>query len=294
AGRRSGSGSPRRSPGTRCCCCSTSRPRRWMSRRAGTSGPRFTATPPAGRTVLFATHYLQEADDAADRVVVVAGGRKVADGTPGAIKARFGDRQVRFTFRAGEPALLRALAGVHAVDRDGPRVTLHSSDTDATRGLAGPQRAGMVGPGRRRRRPGDLLPAPARRDVMTGFMTLEMRRSLRDVRYLVVAVALPTGLSLLFTGLFGSHGQRALGLPQPVELMVAMIAYGAMWAVFSTTGPRIAHERAIGWTRQLRVTPLSPAAALSGKLVTALTAALLAMALVALTAVLSHHVHLSA
>jgi ABC-2 type transport system permease protein len=128
---------------------------------------------------------------------------------------------------------------------------------------------------------------------MTGFLTLELRRSLRDVRYLIIALAMPIGLYLLFTGLFGAHGQRAQGLPQPVELMVAMIAYGAMWAVFSATGPRIAHERAIGWTRQLRVTPLSPAAALSGKLVTALAAALPAMALVALTAVLSHHVQLS-
>ena len=129
---------------------------------------------------------------------------------------------------------------------------------------------------------------------MTGFVTLELRRSLRDVRYLVIAVALPIGLYLLFTGLFGAHGQRALGLPQPTELMVAMVAYGAMWAVFSATGPRIAHERAIGWTRQLRVTPLSPASALSGKLVTALAAALPAMLLVAVTAAASHHVALSA
>jgi ABC-2 type transport system permease protein len=129
---------------------------------------------------------------------------------------------------------------------------------------------------------------------MTGFVALEMRRSLRDARYLLIAVAMPIGLYLLFTGLFGAHGQRAQGLPQPVELMIAMIAYGAMWAVFSTTGPRIAHERAIGWDRQLRVTPLSAASALSGKLVTALTAALPAMVLVAVTAVLSHHVQLSA
>ena len=105
---------------------------------------------------------------------------------------------------------------------------------------------------------------------------------------------MPIGLYLLFTGLFGTHGQRAQGLPQPVELMVAMIAYGAMWAVFAATGPRIAHERAIGWDRQLRVTPLNPAAAVSGKLLTALAAALPAMALVAVTAVVSHHVQLSA
>jgi len=129
---------------------------------------------------------------------------------------------------------------------------------------------------------------------MTGFLGLELRRSLRDVRYLVIAVAMPVGLYLLFAGLFGAHGQRAQGMPQPTELMVAMIAYGAIWAVFSATGPRIAHERAIGWTRQLRVTPLRPASALSGKLVTALAAALPAMMLVAVTAVASHHVQLSA
>ena len=129
---------------------------------------------------------------------------------------------------------------------------------------------------------------------MTGFLALELRRSLRDVRYLIIAVAMPIGLYLLFTGLYGARGQRAQGLPQPAELMIAMIAYGAMWAVFSATGPRIAHERAIGWTRHLRVTPLTPAAALSGKLLTALAAALPAMALVALTAVASHHVQLSA
>jgi len=85
-----------------------------------------------GRTVLFATHYLHEADDAADRVVVIAGGRKVADGPPAAIKADFGDRQVRFTLLRGSPALLAALDGVRTVERDHSRVTLHASDPDAT------------------------------------------------------------------------------------------------------------------------------------------------------------------
>jgi ABC-2 type transport system ATP-binding protein len=85
-----------------------------------------------GRTVLFATHYLHEADDAADRVVVLAGGRKVADGPPAAIKAAFGDQQVRFTLVQGSPARLAALDGVRAVERGHARVTLHTSDTDAT------------------------------------------------------------------------------------------------------------------------------------------------------------------
>jgi ABC-2 type transport system ATP-binding protein len=85
-----------------------------------------------GRTVLFATHYLHEADDAADRIVVIAGGRKIADGSPAAIKADFGDQQVRFTLAQGSPARLAALDGVRAVEHDHARVTLHSSDPDAT------------------------------------------------------------------------------------------------------------------------------------------------------------------
>jgi ABC-2 type transport system ATP-binding protein len=85
-----------------------------------------------GRTVLFATHYLHEADDAADRVVVIAAGRKIADGPPAEIKADFGDQQVRFTLIQGSPELLDALDGVRAVEQDHSRVTLHSGDTDAT------------------------------------------------------------------------------------------------------------------------------------------------------------------
>ena len=85
-----------------------------------------------GRTVLFATHYLHEADAAADRVVVIAAGRKIADGPPAAIKANFGDRQVRFTLGRDSSVPIVALDGVRAVEHDGARVTLHSSDTDVT------------------------------------------------------------------------------------------------------------------------------------------------------------------
>jgi ABC-2 type transport system ATP-binding protein len=65
-------------------------------------------------------------------VVVIAGGRKIADGPPASIKANFGDQQVRFTLLQGSPTLLAALDGVRTVEKDHSRVTLHSSDTDAT------------------------------------------------------------------------------------------------------------------------------------------------------------------
>ena len=59
-------------------------------------------------------------------------GRKIADGPPAAIKANFGDQQVRFTLVQGSSAPIAAIDGVRAVENDGDRVTVHSSDTDAT------------------------------------------------------------------------------------------------------------------------------------------------------------------
>src|ERR671928_74852 len=50
-----------------------------------------------GHTVVFATHHLAEADAVADRVVVMAGGRLVADGPAAALKATAADRTITFT-----------------------------------------------------------------------------------------------------------------------------------------------------------------------------------------------------
>jgi ABC-2 type transport system ATP-binding protein len=97
---------------------------------------RMRALAEAGKTILFATHYLEEADMAADRIVVIARGRRVADGTAAAIKATLGERRVRFTLLAGEEDRLRAIDGVGRVERHRQRATLYTTDADATvRGL---------------------------------------------------------------------------------------------------------------------------------------------------------------
>ncbi len=88
-----------------------------------------------GRTVLFATHYLDEADQVADRIVVLDHGRVVAEGSPSALKAGVSERSVRFTLPAGDAttaAALLALDGVAAADRRGETVALTSRDADAT------------------------------------------------------------------------------------------------------------------------------------------------------------------
>lgn len=89
-----------------------------------------------GRTVLFATHYLEEADAYADRVVLMRSGRIVADGTAAQIKNRVSGRTVSADLRdhAGpdlEAALAR-LPGAGAVEERGVRHFVRSSDSDAT------------------------------------------------------------------------------------------------------------------------------------------------------------------
>jgi ABC-2 type transport system ATP-binding protein len=84
----------------------------------------------AGRTVLFATHYLDEADEYADRIVLMAEGRVVADGPATAIKAVVGGRTIRATLPGVPDGVLAALPGVGAVERHGDAVRLTCTDSD--------------------------------------------------------------------------------------------------------------------------------------------------------------------
>ncbi|MEU8485084.1 MULTISPECIES: ABC transporter ATP-binding protein [unclassified Streptomyces] len=86
-----------------------------------------------GRTVLFATHYLEEADAIADRVLVLHRGRLLADGTAAEIKARAGARKVAFDLEGDiDEHALRALPFLTTLDVSGRTVRLQSSDADAT------------------------------------------------------------------------------------------------------------------------------------------------------------------
>src|SRR4051795_8539153 len=84
-----------------------------------------------GRTVLFATHYLEEADQYADRVVLISHGRIVADGTGSQVKALAAGRTVRATLTDAERYGLADLPGVESLDIRGEAVYVHATDTDA-------------------------------------------------------------------------------------------------------------------------------------------------------------------
>jgi ABC-2 type transport system ATP-binding protein len=83
-----------------------------------------------GKTILFATHYLEEADAYADRAVLMARGRVVADGPTNEIKAMVGSRTIRATLPGVELEALARLPGVTAADRRGEAIVLTCADSD--------------------------------------------------------------------------------------------------------------------------------------------------------------------
>ena len=83
-----------------------------------------------GVCIVFATHYLEEADRMADRVLVIDRGRLVREGTPAAVRASQATRTVRCTLPAPDRARLAALPGVREVTIHGHDVTLTTTDAD--------------------------------------------------------------------------------------------------------------------------------------------------------------------
>jgi ABC-2 type transport system permease protein len=111
------------------------------------------------------------------------------------------------------------------------------------------------------------------------YTRFELVRTLRNVRLLVFSLGFP--LILYFAIAAPGRDVRDIGssgISLPLYYMVGLVGFGTMMALIST-GARIASERTDGWTRQLRVTPLTPRAYLRAKVLTGYAVALLAMAL---------------
>jgi ABC-2 type transport system permease protein len=109
------------------------------------------------------------------------------------------------------------------------------------------------------------------------FLAIEIRRLLRNRRTVAVTVIVPVVLFLLL------KSRRALAVGG-VELaaastMIGIAVYGAMLAATSG-GAMVSIERALGWSRQLRVTPLRPAAYIAIKILVAMLLGLTSVAVV--------------
>jgi ABC-2 type transport system permease protein len=104
----------------------------------------------------------------------------------------------------------------------------------------------------------------------TTFLRLEIRRLLRNRRTMVFTLVMPPAFFLLFGGLSEAYRTEAAGRGNvSAYLMISFAVYGAMIANTST-GASVAVERAQGWSRQLRLTPLDPTAYIATKVLTAM------------------------
>ncbi|MFB8174569.1 ATP-binding cassette domain-containing protein [Streptomyces sp. NPDC055966] len=85
-----------------------------------------------GHTVLFSTHYLEEADAHADRILIIDRGRIVADGTGEELRRAAGGNLVSLDLAGRDPEGLALLPGVRSVEVRGERARLRTDDSDAT------------------------------------------------------------------------------------------------------------------------------------------------------------------
>src|SRR5262249_37532 len=107
------------------------------------------------------------------------------------------------------------------------------------------------------------------------YVRYELMRNFRNRRFFVFTVGFPLVLYLLIAAPNRhEHNPSGTGVSAPLYFMVGLAALGTMNAVVGT-GARIAIERLIGWTRQLRLTPLSPRAYFGTKVAAAYLSALL-------------------
>ncbi len=98
---------------------------------------------------------------------------------------------------------------------------------------------------------------------------LEVRRLLRNRRTMLFTLIFPVFFFLVF-GLNAAYANQRVGHGNvSAFIMISMALYGAVLATTSG-GAMVSVERALGWSRQLRITPLSPAAYIAIKMLTAL------------------------
>src|SRR3954447_26518270 len=111
------------------------------------------------------------------------------------------------------------------------------------------------------------------------YTRFELLRTFRSRRFFVFSLGFPLILYFVIAGP-NRHDANfgGSGIPAPLYLMVGLAAFGTMSAMLST-GARIANERALGWNRQLRITPLTPRAYFRGKVLTGYAMAFASLAL---------------
>lgn len=112
------------------------------------------------------------------------------------------------------------------------------------------------------------------------FLRLEILRLLRNRRTMIFTLVMPPAFFLLFGGLSSAYHSESSGRGNvSAYLMISFAVYGSMIAN-TGAGASVAVERALGWSRQLRLTPLRPVAYITTKLLTAMVVGAASVAIV--------------
>jgi len=110
------------------------------------------------------------------------------------------------------------------------------------------------------------------------YTRYELRRAFRNRRFFVFSLGFPVVLYFVIAGSQHGNDFAGLGISADLYYMASLASFGTMMSMISS-GARIAGEREVGWTRQLRITPLSARAYLRAKVLTAYLLAFTAMML---------------
>ena len=90
------------------------------------------------------------------------------------------------------------------------------------------------------------------------YLRYELLRTFRNRRFFIFSLGFPLVLYFVIAGAEPARARTSpsTGLSAPLYFMVGLAAFGTMNAMLSA-GARISGERAVGWNRQLRITPLT-------------------------------------
>ncbi|CAM5375695.1 ABC transporter [Streptomyces spiroverticillatus] len=99
--------------------------------------------------------------------------------------------------------------------------------------------------------------------LVLDYVALETRRTLRDTGFVIFGIGMPVLMYLLFTNIGGGADSE-----WKTASMIGMATYGALGAALSA-GTGVAEDKSLGWLRQLRITPMTPAQVVVGRALTA-------------------------
>jgi ABC-2 type transport system permease protein len=127
---------------------------------------------------------------------------------------------------------------------------------------------------------------------LAAFTRFELVRLLRSWKFLAITVGFPVIFYMLF---LGQHSSRSIvdgTVSWPIYLMVTMCSFGTLVAALNAGGSRLAGERATGWARQLRVTPMPARTYVATKVAASMLVILPVLILVELLGLTFGQVHL--